>query len=161
RLQAVQARLNEAQKQSFKLQLDIDKAKARIATHQASKKSVSAADIPEAAVHADLAAEPVRSRQLATLGSLQDLVARLEAAGHPAHDSTLVQARRRLEEVQKEIEAARAEIRTGLLQRRRQQVEADFARVQEELRSALPPLEDRAKKVQQEIYSLAGEAEAI
>jgi capsular exopolysaccharide synthesis family protein len=155
--QALQQKLQEADRELHHYQFELEKAQAKAAAHKAARKPVDISVVPDGYLLREQQTDPVLKGKLDLMMLLERAVSSMH--DHPDDDLLLTQTRRRLAAVRRDVEAHREALRQEVFVHYREKLEADHAIIAEQLQEEIKPLENAVKRTTDRVESLAQQTE--
>jgi capsular exopolysaccharide synthesis family protein len=151
----------EKQRQLGQVETELMKAQARLDAYKARDKTIAEPAITEAmvaeALDADLTAKQLVGRSL----RLKDIIAEYRHSAAQDNEPSLLRAQRQLADTEKALEARKAELRPGLLERLRQKIRAESDSGLVQLQTDVVALTEQGKKLRAEVETLSREADKV
>jgi capsular exopolysaccharide synthesis family protein len=144
--QSLQQQYQEAQRQLFTSQLELEKAQAKFNAAKNARVPLDITAVPDFFLQREMQADPVLKSKLDLLANLERAVRAMQLAGHPEDDLLLTRTQGQLAAVRRDVEHHREAKRKETFDQYREQKDAEFKAKAQELAEEIKPLQNAVKR---------------
>ncbi|MCI0638810.1 MAG: polysaccharide biosynthesis tyrosine autokinase [Gemmataceae bacterium] len=153
--------LSRAQEQHQQAQFELEKKQVQMANLETTRKKVETITPPDFLPKELQDTDQQLKLEVGQLAGLRKLVDRMINEGHPPTESTLVQTKKKLTDLEKKINDRTEELRVEYANRFRKKAESDLVVAIDALQVEMTPLQGHVKKLLDKIDQLTKDTEAL